>query len=175
MKCTQAESYILLQQSSELGSWNRLRLATHLRHCPACRQFKDHAAWLTQSMHSVEPVIPTPAATLEQIQVEAARHRSRTSKRRDKSFLHVWQPALVYVTLLILLLGGWFALSQRFTSTPQPLEITWDDHMEEDLSAFTETLFYTADEFQNSDISYDDQYEAVDDMARELLAMKESS
>ncbi|MCK5843848.1 MAG: hypothetical protein KAG97_04015 [Victivallales bacterium] len=102
MKCTKAEKWILLQDSSECSEQRDHALAAHLHDCEACRRFQ-HALAEVQDIALPEE---EPSETLLN---NIKREARRQAPEPKKSLLIYWKPALATVASVMIALGLFFS------------------------------------------------------------------
>jgi len=97
MKCTEAEKWILLEDSYPHSD----TLAAHLRRCESCRSFQ-HA--LTVVRDVAQATEEPPEAILNNIKREARRQ----APEPKKALLIYWKPALATAASVMIALGLFF-------------------------------------------------------------------
>ena len=102
MKCTKAEKWILLQDSSECSEQRDHALAAHLHDCEACRRFQHALAVSHDSALAAED----PSATILNNIKREARRRVPEPK---KALLFHWKPTLAAAASVMIALGLFFS------------------------------------------------------------------
>ena len=103
MKCTEAEKWILLQDSGERSEQHGHALVAHLHDCEACQRFQ-HV--LTETHSIALPAEEPSEALLNNIKREA---RLRAPEPK-KSLLIYWKPALATAASVMIALGLFFTV-----------------------------------------------------------------
>ncbi|VGO19435.1 anti-sigma factor family protein [Pontiella sulfatireligans] len=107
MKCTEAEKWVLLQDSGEIPAKRKNALAAHLHDCNPCRQFQ-HALIESQQLF---PTTEEPGAKALQNVLREARLQA-PERKRVQLFNWNWKPALAMAASVLIGLG-FFSLTLR--------------------------------------------------------------
>jgi len=102
MKCTEAEKWILLQDSAEDSGKHGGALAAHLHDCKSCQRFQ-HA--LSLSHDSVLATEDPSETVLNNVKREARRQ----APEPKKALLFYWKPALAAAASVMIALGLFFS------------------------------------------------------------------
>jgi len=188
MNCKTAQKYVLLEQSGELAPRKQYLLNEHLDRCASCAEFSAYTRGLTRaaSIKSDESVVSE--STIQRIMTESQRHEDEMRQRppvRRKPVLQMWSPAFASVAAALLLLLGGMVLISRMRSADQvvgsvaatvPATVeTWDDDFDSDIAELEELLVVASAEIFGSETASESNEDSTDSLARQLLALEESS
>lgn len=177
MKCHHVEQWILLQDSGELGSVGRFRLARHLAVCPACRSYQANLHTTRNALQALPAPALAPRDRAVILDAAAPDRREVAVWAPGRQPVSWWRPALAAAVLAALLGAG---LYLRPGTGPAPVEVarkapapdatTLDEAVDEELDALQQLLVASLEEpAVNSDTESLDE----ETLARELLALQE--
>ncbi len=180
MNCEATRNLILLDQSGELSAFGRRRLARHVEACADCRSYRDELDRITTATRNAADEDAVSAVTLDRIRAAARKAGSRSEEIRFRpsrqSWAEMWQPALLYSTLSVVVAIGFLLIVRPFVrpslqvaAQPAPAAVdenSWD-------SGFDDQISQLDDLVANIPSEWTAETDDVDTMARELLALEE--
>ncbi len=187
MKCRQAKSALLLQQSGEIGGRAADALKKHLEVCATCREEERLLNALVETERNTDARADVGQAVIDRILARAEADLARTRPHGSRSsgladFFELWRPALIYGTAALLLAILSFHLLRTGpapTLVEAPFEqiaaeretaLAWDPDLDDALDELEFLLAYTL-----HDDGVDTQANGVpslDELAAELLELE---
>ena len=176
MSMQKEHQWLLLESTGELSRWNQRRLQRALRNDPDLQRYAQELQELTRLEQSS---VPEPPAFNPCIIEHQARRQRRASTRPD--FMTLWQPALAYGAIAIALGMTIVYLGKNWE---QPGTSLAQQNLSEDILAWEdpyldvlENLNVELAQLDEDPLATDsnDGWNDVDNLARELLALGESS
>lgn len=173
-RCAPYHDLILLEHSGELQAWGRFRLRRHLSACAPCRAYREDLLRLCDVARLPDTAAQPAESALRRIRLAAGQEIRRPAEIRWRALYGIesFRPALVYATLSVLVLFG-FWLVIRPALEPHPASVAvehpstteWEDDLDEQIAEVRLLLA----ELVPSDASNGEEINA---MAEELLILE---
>lgn len=170
MKCSNAEQFILLADSGEIGWFARSTMKRHLNSCHACREFKAALA-SSKILMEATSTPPLPAST-KQALLDAMRpdRRDIIAPLSSAHPMSWWRPVLAITALTALLGYGWSirqpVRAPALVASVDSVTNAPDDDVDEEITALEKLLLASVHETE--DLTTDEE-----NLSGELLVLRE--